>query len=66
MLRHIALLFCVLFALMITGCGQSVSDKDMGTIINDIPKISGADQPYDMPQLGPPTEKNPSNEMLDE
>jgi hypothetical protein len=51
---------------MITGCGPSASDKDMGTVINEIPKISGADQPYDMPQLGPPTEKKPSNEMQDE
>jgi hypothetical protein len=66
MRRDLALLFCVLITLVITGCSPSASDKDMGTVVNEIPKVSGADQPYDMPQLGPPSEKKPSDEMKDE
>jgi hypothetical protein len=66
MLRHLLLIISVLFTLMIVGCGLSVSDKDLGTVVNEIPKISGADQPYDMPQLGPPAEKKPSSDRQDE
>jgi hypothetical protein len=42
------------------GCGQSYPEKDFGTIIEGIPKVKGADTPFEMPQLGPPPPEDPN------
>jgi hypothetical protein len=39
------------------GCGPALSKDDLGTVGFEIPKVAGADEPYQMPQLGPPTEQ---------
>jgi hypothetical protein len=38
------------------GCGAQLSKSDLGTVLFEVPKVAGADQPYSMPQLGPPIE----------
>lgn len=44
----------LLLAVLLAGCGPELSKSDLGTIIYDVPKVAGADEPYQMPQLGPP------------
>jgi hypothetical protein len=39
------------------GCGPELSKSDLGTVIFEVPKVSGADKPYPMPKLTPPDEK---------
>jgi hypothetical protein len=53
--RPLDLLLGLLIALVITGCSPAVSNKDLGTIIYDIPHVQGADKPYEMPKLKSPT-----------
>jgi hypothetical protein len=50
-MQRFSFLLCLLIILAIAGCGKSGVDKDMGTIYNRLPKVEGADKPYDMPQL---------------
>jgi hypothetical protein len=38
------------------GCGSQLSKSDLGTVVFEVPKIVGVDEPYQMPQLGPPLE----------
>jgi hypothetical protein len=47
----ISLLVVLSIITTIAGCGQSVSSKDLGTIIYKIPQVQGADQPYDLPKI---------------
>ncbi len=51
-------LFCLFSALMcfIVGCGPELSKQDLGTVVDEVPKMEGAGEPYPMPQLGPPSE----------
>jgi hypothetical protein len=44
------------FLVLLAGCGPELSKNDLGTVIYDVPKVAGSDQPYPMPQLGPPHE----------
>jgi hypothetical protein len=44
----------LLLAALLAGCGPELSKSDLGTVIYEVPKVAGADQPYQMPQLGPP------------
>ena len=39
---------------LLSGCGPGVSDEDLGTVLYETPKVTGADEPYEMPELGPP------------
>jgi hypothetical protein len=54
MLRFWALAILLLF---LNGCGPAWSKQDLGTVVFEVPKVAGADQPYRMPQLGPPLER---------
>jgi len=47
----IKILLCLLLTLPITGCEPEMSSKDMGMVNNEIPKVQGADKPYEMPKL---------------
>jgi hypothetical protein len=49
--------FLVLLA-SLGGCGPSLSESELGTVVYEVPKVAGADQPYQMPQLGPPLERS--------
>jgi hypothetical protein len=53
--RPLPLLLVLLIVQAMTGCGPSVSSKDMGTIIDKIPHVQGADQPYELPKVITPT-----------
>ena len=60
-------LLCLLNIMGISGCGPAISEKEMGTIIYEVPRVEGADKPYEMPELGPVTEEDQSqNEMEEE
>ena len=36
------------------GCGPTVSENDLGTIVYEVPTVAGADEPYPFPKLPPP------------
>jgi hypothetical protein len=38
----------------IVGCGPSVSESDLGTIVYEVPTVAGADEPFPYPKLPPP------------
>jgi hypothetical protein len=38
----------------LTGCGPRLDSSEFGTILHEIPKVTGADKPYPMPQLDEP------------
>ena len=40
------------------GCGPELSTSDLGHVVFEVPKVSGSEKPYAMPQLGPPLEKS--------
>ena len=42
------------FVVLLAGCGPELSKTDLGTVVYNIPKVAGVDEPYQMPQLGPP------------
>jgi len=33
-----------------------LSERDLGTVVDEMPKEAGVEKPYPMPQLGPSTE----------
>ena len=43
----------LLLLLLLAGCGPELSKSDLGTVVYELPKVAGADEPYQMPQLGP-------------
>ena len=49
------------FMVILGGCGPELSKSDLGTVVFEVPKVAGADQPYAMPQLGPPVERDDKN-----
>jgi len=36
------------------GCGPSVPDNELGTIINEVPKIEETGEPYELPHVPAP------------
>jgi hypothetical protein len=54
---RLSLLALVLFCVL-SGCGSEVSRSDLGVVVFETPKVAGADEPYAMPKLGPPLEKD--------
>ncbi len=41
------------------GCDSGVPTEDLGTMVFEVPEVPGADEPYEMPELGPPLEPEP-------
>jgi len=35
------------------GCGPSGDRDDLGTVLEEVPEVSGAEEPFEMPELGP-------------
>jgi hypothetical protein len=52
--------FCGLAVLLavLGGCGPELSKSDLGTVVFEVPKVAGADKPYELPKLGPADENN--------
>lgn len=44
-------LMVLLILASLAGCGTEVSKDDLGTVVFEVPKVAGADKPYEMPQL---------------
>lgn len=44
----------VIALLFLSGCGRSADSREFGTIVEGIPRVEGADKPFEMPKLGPP------------
>jgi hypothetical protein len=42
-----------LTAISLAGCGAQLSKADLGTVVFEVPKVAGSDEPYRMPQLDP-------------
>ncbi|NLF10024.1 MAG: hypothetical protein GX594_18900 [Pirellulaceae bacterium] len=40
------------------GCGPKLSERDLGTVVEEVPQIEGAEEPYPMPRLGPDQAEN--------
>jgi hypothetical protein len=49
----------LLFLLAVVGCGPHLSQSELGKVVFEVPKVAGADEPYPMPQLGPPKDDDP-------
>jgi hypothetical protein len=60
----LSLILGVLVTLATTGCGSLMSSKDLGTVVNEIPKVEGADKPYEMPQLVKPSTEEETQEKV--
>lgn len=53
-----SLLAIFLFLTTLTaGCGPSGPTEEMGTVVQEVPAVEGAEQPYVIPELGPTTEE---------
>jgi len=50
----------LLLLVSLAGCGPELSKVELGTVVFDVPKVAGADEPYQMPELGPPPEHKES------
>jgi len=44
----------ILVGATLGGCGPSVSESDLGTIVYEVPTVAGADEPFPYPKLPPP------------
>ena len=38
-----------------SGCRPSGPSEEMGTVVQEVPAVEGADKPYVIPELGPST-----------
>ena len=60
-LRLQAVLVGMLFtgSLVAVGCDPPLDPKEYGEILDELPKVEGADKPYPLPKLVDPAEKQP-------
>jgi hypothetical protein len=65
-IRHLFLLVSLLgLSAFLIGCGPQLSESDLGTVVFEVPKVAGSEEPYPLPQLGTsqgegePQEKSP-------
>lgn len=52
-----ALLLLSLFG----GCEEKPSTKELGTVVEGVPHVKGADERFNMPALGPPPPEDPNS-----
>lgn len=56
----VGLTLCLLLGMTgATGCGPAVPPEDLGTVLSELPEIPGAEESFEMPKLGPPTDEGP-------
>jgi hypothetical protein len=53
---RLSLPLILLVLVSLGGCGPDLSKVDLGAVVFEVPKVAGSDEPYQMPQLGPPLE----------
>lgn len=53
----------LLLLVSLAGCGPALSKSDLGTVVFEVPKVAGSEEPYPMPQLGPPSESSGSHRL---
>ncbi len=51
----VSLAIAVLMLATIAGCRPSGPSEDFGTVESEIPKVPGADKPYVIPGIAPPS-----------
>lgn len=44
----------VLVAFAASGCGPSVTEEELGTVVYEVSELPGADQPYELPEQAYP------------
>ena len=49
----------LLLLVLATGCGPAVPPEDLGTVLDKLPAVPGADKPYELPELNPPPAGEP-------
>jgi hypothetical protein len=49
----LGLLFMATMSVLAIGCGAELSKRDLGHVVFEVPKVAGADKPYEMPKLAP-------------
>lgn len=54
---RLSLLTMLLTAPLLNGCESASPPSDLGSVVFEVPRVQGADEPYPMPQLGPPLER---------
>jgi hypothetical protein len=42
--------------LVATGCGPSCTEKELGTVVDEVPEVPGSDQTFVLPPLDPDAE----------
>ena len=47
---------------LLPGCGPAVSKSDLGTILTELPKVKGSDEPFEMKELGPAKQPEPDDD----
>jgi len=60
----LALAAAVLVLPPVWGCGPGVSEEELGTVVKELPEVPGADEPFEMPKLGPPPPPDPEFERF--
>lgn len=50
----------ILFVAILSGCSPAIDTKDMGTIVFEVPQVTGADQPYKLPPEAGPAPPEPA------
>jgi len=51
----LGLTLCLLLGpVLLIGCGPAVPPEELGTVLEGLPDVPGAEEPYQMPELGPP------------
>jgi len=55
------LLGIVLVVVTAPGCGPSLTEDDLGTVVFDASQLPGADEPYAMPETHAPPASDPES-----
>ena len=42
-----------LLAVTASGCGPKLSEEELGTVIFEVPKVPGTEEPYELPEAAP-------------
>lgn len=50
-------LLLFLLLMLVSGCGPQLSEADLGMVLFEVPEVAGSDEPYEMPELGPPIKR---------